>query len=354
MHRGHDCDDPGPNLVGLMWPRHRRRRLMQVQHRGELIRERACPTHAVDASGLARRRARAEAGSPTARSPAGRIPRRPGCLAGPVCATLAQIPAGSWVRSAIGDRTGPRSPGSSRHRRDRAWAVTSSPTWRGRSRSAGSIRPIRSASRSTSPTGSSSASGWRITSGPGVCFWHSFAWPGVGHVRHRDARPAVARPARATRWTPRGRRWPSPSSSSRSSASRTTASTTATSPRRARRFAEFRGEPRRAGRRCRRLPGADRRPAAVGHGQPVHPPALPGRCGHEPRSRGLRLRRRAGQAHARGDAAARRRELRPVGRPRGLRHAAQHGPRAARAPSSPGSCTWSPSTSTRSASRASC
>ena len=47
-------------------------------------------------------------------------------------------------------------------------------------------------------------------------------------------------------------------------------------------------------------------------------------------------------------------ELRPVGRPRGLRHAAQHGPARARAPSSPASSTSSPSTSTRSGSRASC
>ena len=52
--------------------------------------------------------------------------------------------------------------------------------------------------------------------------------------------------------------------------------------------------------------------------------------------------------------AARRRELRPVGRPRGLRHPAEHGPRARGAASSPGSCTSSPSTSTRSGSRARC
>ena len=74
---------------------------------------------------------------------------------------------------------------------------------------------------------------------PGVCFWHSFAWAGRGHVRRRHARPAVARPA-PTRWTPPARRWPSRSSSSRSSARRTTASTTATSPPSGARFAEFR------------------------------------------------------------------------------------------------------------------
>ena len=57
---------------------------------------------------------------------------------------------------------------------------------------------------------------------------------------------------------------------------------------------------------------------------------------------------------ARGHAAPRRRELRAVGRPRGLRDAAQHRPGARGAISSPASCTWSPSTSTRSASRARC
>ena len=93
------------------------------------------------------------------------------------------------------------------------------------------------------------------------------------------------------------------------------------------------------------------RPPAVGHRQPVQPPALRGRRRHQPGSRGLRVRRGAGQADARGDQAARRRELRPVGRPRGLRDAPQHRPRARGASSSPGSSTSSRSTSTRSASR---
>ena len=94
------------------------------------------------------------------------------------------------------------------------------------------------------------------------------------------------------------------------------------------RFAEFRANLDALADDAAGLPGADRRPPAVGHGQPVHPPALPGRRGHQSRSRGVRLRRGAGQAHARGHPAPRRRELRPVGRPRGLRHAAQHGPAA--------------------------
>ena len=50
--------------------------------------------------------------------------------------------------------------------------------------------------------------------------------------------------------------------------------------------------------------------------------------------------------------APRRRELRAVGRPRGLRHAAQHRPAARGRAARPASCTWSSSTSTRSASRA--
>ena len=52
------------------------------------------------------------------------------------------------------------------------------------------------------------------------------------------------------------------------------------------------------------------------------------------------------EAHARGDAATGRRELRAVGRPRGLRHAAQHRPAARGRPARAASCTWSPSTST--------
>ena len=206
------------------------------------------------------------------------------------------------------------------------------------------------ASRSTTPIGSSSASGWRTTSASGVCFWHSFAWPGVGHVRHRAPSTGRGSPARATRWPPPATKMavafeffaklgvPYYCFHDRDVAPE------------GGRFAEFRanldaladdaaGYQERTGVR-----------AAVGHGQPVHPPALPGRRRHQPGPRGLRLRRRAGQAHARGDPAPRRRELRPVGRPRGLRHAAQHRPARARAPSSPGSCTSSPSTSTRSAS----
>ena len=87
------------------------------------------------------------------------------------------------------------------------------------------------------------------------------------------------------------------------------------------------GQPRGDRRRGRGAHGADRREAPVGDSQPVRPSALRGRSGHQPRSRGLRLRRGPGEGHDGDDQAPGRRELRPVGRPRGLRDAAQHGPR---------------------------
>ena len=80
---------------------------------------------------------------------------------------------------------------------------------------------------------------------------------------------------------------------------------------------------------------ADRPEAAVGHGQPVQPPALRGRRSDQPRSGGLRLRRGPGQVDARGHPSAGRRELRPVGRPRGLRDPAQHRPGPRRGPARP-------------------
>ena len=56
--------------------------------------------------------------------------------------------------------------------------------------------------------------------------------------------------------------------------------------------------------------------------------ALHGRRGHESRSRGLRIRRTQVQGVHGRDQAARRRELRALGRPRRLRDAAQHRPEA--------------------------
>ncbi len=117
-------------------------------------------------------------------------------------------------------------------------------------------------------------------------------------------------------------------------------------------FAEFRDNLDALTDDAARLPGPDRRHAPVGHGQPVHPPALPGRRGHQPRPRGLRVRRRPGQAHARGHASA------WVARTTSCGAAARATTRcstptsSARATSWPASSTSSPSTSTASASRA--
>ena len=100
---------------------------------------------------------------------------------------------------------------------------------------------------------------------------------GHGHVRHRHARPAVARPGRATRWTRRARRWPSRSSSSRSSACPTTASTIATSRPRGR-LRRVPRQPRRARRRRRRATRSG--PAS-------------GSCGARPTCSPIRATRRA-------------------------------------------------------------
>ena len=138
---------------------------------------------------------------------------------------------------------------------------------------------------------------------PGVCFWHSFAWAGVDMfgIGTLD-RPWLGRLRRPDGCRPiedgRGLR-----------VLREDRDPVLLLPRpgRCARGRELRGvpgQPRCAGRRCGRLPGADRRPAAVGDGQPVHPSALPGGRRHQPRPRGVRLRRRAGQAHARGHAGA--------------------------------------------------
>ena len=99
---------------------------------------------------------------------------------------------------------------------------------------------------------------------------------------------------------------------------------------------------------------AHRRAAAVGHGQSVQPSPLRGRRGDQSRSGSVRLCRRAGEEGDGGHAPARRRELRAVGRARGLRHAAQHRPAPRARSSSAASCSWSSSTSTRSAFPARC
>ena len=168
-----------------------------------------------------------------------------------------------------------------------------------------------------------------------VCLWHSFSWPGsdVFGVRGRSTGRGSTRPP--IRWPPPGPGSTPPSSSCRSSGCPTSASTTGTLRPRA-----------TAGARRQRILDAivddigrrmsdTGREAAVGHGQPVQPPALRSGRGHEPGSRDLRRRGGPGEVDARGDPAARRRELRAVGRPRGLRVAPEHRSRARGAPAGP-------------------
>ena len=103
---------------------------------------------------------------------------------------------------------------------------------------------------------------------PGVCFWHSFAWDG----RDMFGVGTLDRP-----WNAAG---PDPMAAARQKmAAAFEFFTKLGTPyycfhdtrRRARRHVpRAQGEPRRARRRRRGLPGADRRPAPVGHGEPVH------------------------------------------------------------------------------------
>ena len=139
-----------------------------------------------------------------------------------------------------------------------------------------------------------------------------------------------------------------------SSARRSTASTTATSRPRARRFAESRRQPRRDGR-PRRASSRQRTGVKLlwGTANLFSQPPLHGRRRDQPRPGGVRLRRRRRCAHCLevthrlGGA-----QLRAVGRPRGLRDAAQHRHEARARPARPVPAPWSSSTSTRSASRA--
>ena len=227
---------------------------------------------------------------------------------------------------------------------------TTSPS---RSRSAGSIRPTRSRSRSTSPIGSSSASGWRTTSGSGVCLWHSFSWPGsdvFGSARsiargstgdRRDGGGPLAKLDAAFEFfaklgvpfycfhdrdvSPEGDR--SPSSRSNLDA-----------------LADEAGRP----------PGRDGRAPPVGHGQPLQPSPLCGRRRDQPGPRGLRLRRGAGQAHARGRPSASAARTTCCGAGARATKRCSTPTCRARRPSWPGSCTSSRSTSTGSGSRARC
>jgi hypothetical protein len=93
-----------------------------------------------------------------------------------------------------------------------------------------------------------------------------------------------------------------------------------------------RTEPRPDRRPREAAPEGHRREAPLGHRQPLLQPALHVRRGHQPRRPRLRLRRRAGEEGPRGHQGARRRKLRLLGRPRGLRDAPQHQPEARAGP----------------------
>ena len=85
-------------------------------------------------------------------------------------------------------------------------------------------------------------------------------------------------------------------------------------------------QPRGHGRLCRAAHAAHRRAAPVGHGQPLRPSPLRRRRRHQPGPGGVRLRRRPGEERHRRHPPPRGDQLRPLGRPGGLRHPAQHPP----------------------------
>ena len=185
----------------------------------------------------------------------------------------------------------------------------------------------------------------------GVCFWHSFAWAGTDMFGSGTFdRPWIGEPC-------------DPMAAARMKMAAAFEFFTKLGVpllllprprRRARRAAASPSSGRTSTPSPMTRPATRSGPASASCGAPRTSSATraTGRRRDEPRPGGLRLRRGAGEEHARGDPAPRRRELRPVGRPRGLRHAPQHRPAPRGSSSSPASCTSSPSTSTRSASRA--
>ena len=156
---------------------------------------------------------------------------------------------------------------------------------------------------------------------------------GTRSAARAATRSAPAAPSARGRTAPTPSRWPSsasasPSSSWRSSASRSTASTTATSPPRARTSRETNANLDTVVEGAQGGAAAHRHQAALGHRQPVQQPALRPRGQHQLQRRRLRLRRRPGEEGPGGDQGTRRRELRLLGRPRGLHQPLQHRPEA--------------------------
>ena len=169
------------------------------------------------------------------------------------------------------------------------------------------------------------------------------------HVRRR--RPSSGR-GTARRWRARASRPTSPSRCSRRSTCRSSPSTTATSRPRARASPNSATTSRAITDVFAEKMQATRRQAAVGHGQPVQPSALHGGRRDQPRSRRVRLRRRAGEERARRDAQARRRRTTCCGAAARATRRCSTPTSSASSTSSAASCRWWSSTSTRSASRA--
>ena len=181
-----------------------------------------------------------------------------------------------------------------------------------------------------------------------IAYWHSFAWPGGDPFGGQTfVRPWFGDGMAAARAEGRGRL--------RDVRDPRGEVLHLPRPRHRARGQEPRGvEPQRQrDRRLFRPPhGGDRGRAALGHRQPLLQPPLHGRRRHQPRPGGLRLRRGAGEALPRRHPRAQGRQLRALGRPRGLRDAAQHRHEAGARPHRAASSPWWSTTRTRSASRA--
>ena len=155
-----------------------------------------------------------------------------------------------------------------------------------------------------------------------VCYWHSFCWPGddvfgAGVLRAPLVRGRDAPGARGAQAVGRIR--------ALREAGRPLLHLSRSRPRPRRPLGGR--DPVQPGAHDRKRAGRDDAhgsEAALGDRQPLRTSPLRGGCGHQPRSGGLRLRRRTGEERDGGDSSARRRELRALGRPGGIRHSPQY------------------------------
>ncbi len=120
-------------------------------------------------------------------------------------------------------------------------------------------------------------------------------------------------------------------------------------PRRQRRRGDPGGDQRPVRHRRRqaeRKTGGDRHRPAVGHREPVQPPAVYARRRHQPARRRVRPRRGAGEKGDGGHPSAGRGRLHLLGRPGGLLQPVQHRYEAGAASPRRTSCTWRSTTPT--------